>query len=97
VPGVVWYTPVISALGRLRHEEPKFEASLGYVERPNFNKTKNTKQKNNNKRGICDKVLGKLRPVHCFLYIYIYIFFFFLMALGFELRTSHWLGRHSTT
>jgi hypothetical protein len=29
----LWYTPVISALGRLRQEDSKLEASLGYIER----------------------------------------------------------------
>ena len=28
---VQWYTPVISALGKLRLEEGKFEDSLGYI------------------------------------------------------------------
>jgi hypothetical protein len=26
-----WYTPVIPALRKIRHEDPKFKASLGYT------------------------------------------------------------------
>jgi hypothetical protein len=36
---VWWLTPVIPALGKLRQEDYKFEASLGYISRL-FQKTK---------------------------------------------------------
>jgi hypothetical protein len=38
-PGVMTQ-PVISALGRLRQEDPKFETSLGYTETPCLKKKK---------------------------------------------------------
>jgi hypothetical protein len=37
--------PVISALGRLRQEDGKFEANLGYVARSCFKTKKQKKQK----------------------------------------------------
>jgi hypothetical protein len=30
----VWYTPIISALGRLRQEDREFDVILGYIIRP---------------------------------------------------------------
>jgi hypothetical protein len=36
-----WYKSVIPALRRLRQEDPKFEANLGYTERPCLTKIKN--------------------------------------------------------
>jgi hypothetical protein len=36
---VLWYTPVIPALGRLRQEDLKFKVNLGYIVR---NKNPNT-------------------------------------------------------
>jgi hypothetical protein len=35
--------PIISVLGRLRQEDQKFQASLGYKERPCLKKNKNKK------------------------------------------------------
>jgi hypothetical protein len=35
-----WYASIISALGKLRQEDHKFETSLGYVERPCLKKQK---------------------------------------------------------
>jgi hypothetical protein len=36
-----WYTPIISAFGRMRQEYWELDASLGYIRRPCFqNKTK---------------------------------------------------------
>jgi hypothetical protein len=39
-----WYSPVISALGRLRQENSKFQVSLGYMERPCLKSNKNNKK-----------------------------------------------------
>lgn len=43
--GYCWYKlqsmPVIPAFSRLRQEEPKFKASLGYIGRPCLNKERN--------------------------------------------------------
>jgi hypothetical protein len=36
----VWFMPVILALGRLRQEDNKFEAFLGYLMRPRLKKKK---------------------------------------------------------
>jgi hypothetical protein len=36
-----WLRPVIPAFGRLRLEDHKFKASLGYIVRPYFNLTEN--------------------------------------------------------
>jgi hypothetical protein len=50
---IKWRTPVITVLGRLRQEDCEFEASLGYIVRPCFKKTKNRnkiKVKNNIKK-----------------------------------------------
>jgi hypothetical protein len=35
-----WHTPVIPALGRLRHEDLQLEASLDYMVRPSLKKKK---------------------------------------------------------
>jgi hypothetical protein len=37
-----WYTPIISALGRLRHKDGEFQASLSYIVRHCLKKKKNT-------------------------------------------------------
>jgi hypothetical protein len=37
---VWWYVPVIPALGKLRQEEPEFQASLGYMIRTYLKKKK---------------------------------------------------------
>jgi hypothetical protein len=46
-----WCTPIISALGRLRQEDHKFEVSLGYIARLSLRKQTN-KQNNQNKTNI---------------------------------------------
>jgi hypothetical protein len=43
---VSWYMPVISALlGRLRQEDPEFEANLDYIARPSLKIKQNKIQK----------------------------------------------------
>jgi hypothetical protein len=41
-----WYTPIISALGRLRKEDQEFEVILSYKRRPYFKKEKFRKKRN---------------------------------------------------
>jgi hypothetical protein len=48
---VQWYTPVISALGRLRQEDVQFKSSLGYILRSCLKKTTKRATKENY-RGI---------------------------------------------
>jgi hypothetical protein len=38
------HTPVISGLGRLRHKDHKFKASLGYITKPCLTKKKKRKK-----------------------------------------------------
>jgi hypothetical protein len=48
---VWWYTPVISALGRLRQEDCESKASLEYIVRPYLKKKK--KKKSQLEQNIC--------------------------------------------
>jgi hypothetical protein len=43
-----WFTPVLSALERLRHKNFNFKASLGYLARCCFKKKKKKKVQNSN-------------------------------------------------
>jgi hypothetical protein len=47
---VWWHRPVISRCKRVRQEDGKFEASLGYTERPYLKTKQNKKQKDISER-----------------------------------------------
>jgi hypothetical protein len=66
---VVVYTTVNSVLGRLRQEDCKFEASMGYIVRPE--KKKKEKKKKEGRKGL----MVYRHLINLFFSIYIFIYF----------------------